>query len=626
MTSMIRLALLLAFLTVAFASPGHAQTWPNQCPAGTTPSAIGCQPEAAAPLATDLLPCWQIAQPLPHTRSCQVQQLLGSTTPAVTALFSSPPPLGNVAPNTGAFTTLSANNATVSGTFGVTGAATLGGTLGVTGSTTLGGTLAVTGASTLTGPITTPSVITINVAQNATAISTPGNGNFGWLSAFASGGATETWGTGVNNGPGVNFIFASGNVTGVADALTRPTAYVLNSTDSVDASATTNGFFGLNSQTNIGAGSKGGQTAMIAQLTQTGAIADTGSFYVALSAWAGSNFPVTAAGNMIAFNPQAILTSGATGYGLLEAVEGSVSSSTPLVTRGGVMMFSGSTTAGSNDDYAFGLASASGAVGWSTGFILGRTNTPFGMTSTGSVVGVNVQTNGIQPVNQTVAYGWKLPTVNFTAAAWWTPGLFIGGTGRIFAGTMQIVPVSSGAVLDVSNYVGSSPVISVGGLAYQVGDFLYDTNGGILVVDTVGGTGAILTLHYLTSGGQTTSPYSYGVTGPATMALSGGHGNQAAVVGVTWTQKTMMTLQSSGGPLLIGGPVTLVSQPLTVGSIDNGTTGLVLVQSLSKLAFFGNTPVVEPVPSGACAGNTGCQALRDALASLGLIVGGGISN
>lgn len=46
----------------------------------------------------------------------------------------------------------------------------------------------------------------------------------------------------------------------------------------------------------------------------------------------------------------------------------------------------------------------------------------------------------------------------------------------------------------------------------------------------------------------------------------------------------------------------------------------------ATIGFYGNLPIVKPTPTGACAGNTGCQALRDALANLGLINAGGITN
>jgi hypothetical protein len=65
---------------------------------------------------------------------------------------------------------------------------------------------------------------------------------------------------------------------------------------------------------------------------------------------------------------------------------------------------------------------------------------------------------------------------------------------------------------------------------------------------------------------------------------------------------------------------------LTSPKIDNGSSGLTVAAASSKLGFYGATTIVKATPVGACAGNTGCQALRDALGNLGLINTGSISN
>lgn len=109
-----------------------------QCVGGT----INNCPSAISPQPSDVLLGWQFGQN-PHTRSFTLQQI-SSAGPALA--FSSPPPIGDVAPNTGAFTALN-----------VTGATTLaGGTLNgsyagnptLSGNVAIGGTLGVTGLLT----------------------------------------------------------------------------------------------------------------------------------------------------------------------------------------------------------------------------------------------------------------------------------------------------------------------------------------------------------------------------------------------------------------------------------------------------------------------------------------------
>lgn len=105
---------------LVFLVSGTAQAqapWPGQCPAGVASTAIGCQPAAVTPSPTDLIQGWQVGQS-PRSRPFQVQQLFTGAAPA--AAFASPPSIGNILPNTGAFTTLSASgNATVGGSLQV---------------------------------------------------------------------------------------------------------------------------------------------------------------------------------------------------------------------------------------------------------------------------------------------------------------------------------------------------------------------------------------------------------------------------------------------------------------------------------------------------------------------------
>jgi hypothetical protein len=186
-------------------------------------------------------------------------------------------------------------------------------------------------------------------------------------------------------------------------------------------------------------------------------------------------------------------------------------------------------------------------------------------------------------------FGVDFSTVYFSISAWQSQGAVIGPNGTHYIGAGQISPTASGLSIDVANYIGSTPTVSVGGNLYIFGDHVYDTHGGILNVTNVGGSGNITGLAYLTNA----SPYSYGGIGPATMALRGGSGDQSSFVGVTWTQQTGLSIMPTAG---------------------------------GKIGLYGATPIVKAMPVGACAGNTGCQALRDALGNPGAINTGSISN
>lgn len=380
-------------------------------------------------------------------------------------------------------------------------------------------------------------------------------GNFAHLSAFTQGGENVTWDITTRNGVGVNFIYTSGNVSGVADpAAGVPTGNLfVISGDTINAPS--QGFYGHSFYHNFGGpGIGGGHTAMLVSMTQQAPIA-TGSFYGVLNAHFASDSTVGSGGNAIAFNPQINLGSGASGYGLAEMIEGSINSDTPLQLRGGVSMFSGGTQAGSNDDFAFGLAKNPNKVGWGSALAITRSDSPFSLSPTASIIIApemitNPATgNGVMQM----AFGVNLPNVYFSNSAWSTSGFRVTGGGRIFADTMQITRAGAGVAMDVSGYLASAPVIAAPGTGYVAGDQLHDTRGGILTVTAIGGGGAITTLAYLVgSDGFALGGHNFGGVGPSPMALAGGRGTGATAT-VTWTQSLLLALQTSGGTLSING-------------------------------------------------------------------------
>ena len=101
---MIRFLLVLITFMVAGLARDAAAQWPGQCPSGVASTAIGCQPAAVTPLATDLLSSWQVNQ-APKTRAMQVQQILTAGLPGV-------------------FSTLTAATLNVTGNLSLSGAVT----------------------------------------------------------------------------------------------------------------------------------------------------------------------------------------------------------------------------------------------------------------------------------------------------------------------------------------------------------------------------------------------------------------------------------------------------------------------------------------------------------------------
>lgn len=559
--------------------------------------------------------------------------------------FASPPPIGNVTPNTGAFTALTASG-TVSGAGFIARFASpgpIGSTSASTGAfTTLSASLQanflkpagvginVTAGAVIGTQVTVPNLGsasgtdlivspggntrtitfgdpnygigvmgTMTMGIGASAASMVWNGNF--QSRVINTGTSTLTLSGSTNQP---VAFFNSNYTGTSTFGNPSLMVVSHSRAAVNASGTQNGWFTATIGGNIGdggglTGTAGGQAGLLVAINQDGPVASGGSsvFLGALNAWFSGNAAITGGsnGNAVVFNPQLILGAAGSGYSLAEMIEGTLQASmsvNTLGTRGWLTMFSGGTNQAPIDDYAIGIFKdvAASDVPFKIGMTFSRNNGPWGIDTTGSLINASVQRNGGPGngwVNQVAAYGVNLPTVNFGTAALWFPGFQVTGDGTTRVGAGAVTPIATGMSIDVVNYSGGSPTISNAGAAYVANDQLYDTNGGILNVDTVNGSGNITAFHYLRT------PYSYGGAGAATMALKGGSGNQAAVVGVTWTQQTALAIQPTAG---------------------------------GKLGFYGATPIVKATPVGACAGNTGCQALRDALGNLGFINTGSISN
>jgi hypothetical protein len=360
--------------------------------------------------------------------------------------------------------------------------------------------------------------------------------------------------TGISTTPSV--LSTSANFMGVANHDVNMVGFAV-SRDSLDTRGSNNGFYNTVVVTNVGdgggpfTGTAGGHASFLSFTNVDGPVTGPG-FFGSASAWLTCSSSVAGGmGNAINFYPQVIVTSTASGWALVECIEGAivVDQPTGLQTRGYEGVFSGGSQQGSLNDYCFGVFSNGlGSVAFKNALVLGRSEAPWGIDPNGNVIGTVVQTNGSgnKVVPQRAAFGVNLPTVNFGSAAWWTPGFQVLGDGTTHIGTGSIAPATNGMSLDVTGYAGSAPVISNAGAAYAANDQLYDNNGGIYQVDTVNGAGNILTGHYLRV------PYSYGATGPSgAITLRGGSGNQAASITVTWTQQTRMVLQPSGGPLIL---------------------------------------------------------------------------
>jgi hypothetical protein len=357
-------------------------------------------------------------------------------------------------------------------------------------------------------------------------------------------------------------LVARANASGTPDPTSNPVQFNFAiAADTVNALGTTGGFLGLNLSHNFGgAATSGTHHAARFNILHNGTVDVSvgGGFQSSLQAWyTGSSTFTTGLGAAFAFNPQVILTSAASNYALLEAIEGVATSfmlGTPPTTRAVLAAFTGGTQQASNDDDGINFSGVAGEVGFMSGIRYGRFGTVWPIDPAGSLIMARTQANATGYLPPTAAYGMRFGNVNFTAGVLKSPGLLIDGAGTVNVGAGKIAKIATGISIDVVNYTGGTPTISAAGASYQVNDQLTGTgtatlNGGIYIVDTVSGGGNILTGHFLVG----REPVSYGGAGPATIAMEGGHGNQLAVVGVTWTRQRALQIQpTAGGTTQIG--------------------------------------------------------------------------
>jgi hypothetical protein len=449
----------------------------------------------------------------------------------------------------------------------------------VNGATALNGNLNVTGTSNLVGATTIHApMVGAGLGLGGLAIAMPAfYEQIGWLEISAGGGGTIAWSAGKLPVGGFIPFVARANASGTPDSTSNPVQFNFAiAADTVNALGTTGGFLGLNLSHNFGgAATSGTHHAARFNILHNGTVDVSvgGGFQSSLQAWyTGSSTFTTGLGAAFAFNPQVILTSAASNYALLEAIEGVATSfmlGTPPTTRAVLAAFTGGTQQASNDDDGINFSGVAGEVGFMSGIRYGRFGTVWPIDPAGSLIMARTQANATGYLPPTAAYGMRFGNVNFTAGVLKSPGLLIDGAGTVNVGAGKIAKIATGMSIDVTNYTGGSPTISAAGASYQVNDQLTGTgtatlNGGIYIVDTVSGGGNILTGHFLAG----REPVSYGGAGPATIAMEGGHGNQLAVIGVTWTQQRALQIQpTAGGSTTVGGTFDVPA-----GYQQNGTT------------------------------------------------------
>lgn len=699
----------LALLLMLLPWFAHAAPWPSQCPTGTLSSAIGCQPAAATPVATDLVLGWQVSQATPHTRAIQIQQILSSALPAAfstlsaastvsgagfTARFASPGPIGSTIASTGAFT-----NLTASGTITLTTASRIISGAGLNQEIQTGGSGKSWSIGNTVDGLGTAFIVTTTPGANEAYAPNIMRAQF-----FTTPGATYTLAGASDQNP-VN-IFA--NYTGSTTSVTASAYKFSIPTDTLNASGSLNGFAMFLNTMNTGSGAKGGRSISTNVLNINGAISGdaSGQQYGVQNNWlnasvnvGGTNTGAGSKGSAYGSNPQVRLLSGATNWSLANAGgEIDLAVLAGATVRDEIMLSmileSDHAVAGTGANVGLAIGTQTGAVPTLTAALSvgGGDGGGTAFASAATIIAVTAQTacadqaRACQFAPNLFTYGTDFALANFSQQSGYSyraPGFSIDGSGQaILAKGLAVTANATGQLIDVPKtlLVTSVAVVVAGnstGLGlnnYYPNDVIFGSGtpsvgqykitntqavAATVVAGGTGGTPGACTITGTTGTGtkvQATGVVSAGgiLSGSLAISVAGNYtvnpdGVGKVVVGGALKQEPVTGCGLSGATINVGiGALTIsvlagdvyavcpgVGGITPTGGSGAGLTltptcgtrdGITIAAATTKLGVYGATPIAKATPVGACAGNTGCQALRDALGNLGLIATGSITN
>jgi len=469
----------------------------------------------------------------------------------------------------------------------LTGPLVINSTLNVSGTTTLaGGTFTGTfaGNHTLSGVLTASGGFTGNtvfgIGSGAAGIGLTTN-NAASLSRLTIPTNTRTWTPASVTDATTQAVFIPGQtVTGTMGAVDGSVWLFGVNSNNIDNTAAPDPFMPFKVQTNFG-GSKGSIGAMTISQTQTSDTLDPDGqtrFFNTLQVTQNLAHRVSNQSNSVGVGIYINQAAGAVGWANVEGIECGIQrvAGTTINAYNIIGMIATNTSGNHAVDYEsyLHMFAASGSTSVNTGLLLG---TPGGQwpidPTTGWIVNTYAQINNnpglAQRMPMAAAGGFDFSRVNFSNSVMRSPGLRLKGIPEIDIGPAALAANATGAQIDVTGSKGALGAVIVIGAAYQVNDQLYDGLGGIINVDTVNGSGNILTAHYLVG----KEPFWFGGGAPATVSTTGGSGNGLATFNVTWTALTELYLQPAGGPVRVGSGMIAANGSVATAMTNLGPAG-----------------------------------------------------
>lgn len=418
------------------------------------------------------------------------------------------------------------------------------------------GTLGVSGITTLTGGVNGNAVFGIGSGGNGTGLTVNNGAQVSRLNIPTN---TRTWTPSSVQDASTSALFSAGQtVTGTMGSVDGAVWLFGVNSNNIDNTNAPDPFMPFKVQTNFGA-TRGSIGAFSISQAQTSDLLDADGltrFYTALQV---TQFLAHRAGNQsnaVGFNVVVNQGSGSTGWSNLEVAELGVARvpGTSIVNANVLGLIHTNTSgnhATSTESYVHMLAGG-GTTSANTGILLGSPGAQWPIDPTNgwvidTVCQVANNPGNAQRMPQAAAGGFDFSQVNFSDSVMRSPGIRLRGIPEIDIGPAAISANSTGAQIDVVRLKGTLGSVIAAGAGYQVGDQLYDGNGGIITVTAVNASGNITAASYIAG----KEPYWSGGGAPTTVSTTGGSGNSLATFNVTWTAQTRLSLQPSGGAIVM---------------------------------------------------------------------------
>jgi len=486
------------------------------------------------------------------------------------AYLGSPPPIGNVAPNTGAFTGLSSTLQSVLAT-----------TLRVTPNATNTGTLILTQPASATAPffVTASAGVQasggiflnagpIQIQRNFTYSGSTSVGNSMFRMYETIGGTAAD-----NQATGINFIQTDDNMLVTNDRTWT--------------------HFGI--ATRMNAASSGARNAFSVGINQT---AKTQSFTAGKAPWwTAAQFNATASfneggtaglgnayGAIWGQTIGVIQNAGATYFGGVIGTEYDLSSAAAHErTRAIQVVLAGThTTRGTYSDAAMTIGAAVGAQTLRHAFEFGSSLDGYAFGTDSTLFYIEYPHAFVAATD--VALGWMadMQQATFSGGLIRSRGFIVGTDGTTHVGAGLLKPVAAGLSIDASGSfgpaVGATVNAAAGGTGWATGGLMRDAYNGVYVAATAP-AGVLATATVLV---QPSIPSGAPPADPVTVTAFGASDGAGAT--------------------------------LTLGAWDETQRGVQIASAANKVGFFGTAPIVKP--TGVAVSSAGIHA---ALVSLGLI-------